>query len=266
MQSQALLRAYQLSPRVSSTFATQQRWLLAHVGLALHFEREEGGLGITNSRFLERVLMHRVASRNTADAFIKEMQKYGIIRLLPDVEDRRVRPMEPAEAAIDALAAWTVAHLATLDRLDGGSRAERFMAEPDGLRRLQPRIADGLLRSPAIRNPVRTVSLFTWLNNGGVIMDWLIAGLDPDHPEAERYSTPVTSVTELAGWMKLSRTHLSRKLRQAEALGSIGWLGPHGKSGMWVSAGFVREMLDAQAEKLAVIDAAFAEVFGPPEP
>jgi hypothetical protein len=262
-QSQALLEAYRHNPRISATFATQQRWLLAHVGVSLYFEESGAGKGMTTARFLDRVQLHRVSSRNTADAFIKEMQKYGIIRLLPVSTDRRVRPMEPAPEGIGALHAWTAAHLRTLDSLDGGRRTERFLADPEALRRLQPRIADGLLRTQAIREPVQTISLFTWLNNGGIIMDWLMAGLDASDPQAARFATPVTSVAELAEWLKLSRTHLSRKLREAEALGSIGWLGQHGKSAMWVSAGFVREMLDAQAEKLAVIAAAFREVFGP---
>jgi hypothetical protein len=157
MQSQALFQAYQQNPRVSSTFATQQRWLLAHIGLSLHFERADGAVGMTTAQFLERVRQHRVASRNTADAFIKEMQKYGIIVQLPGGDDRRIRPMEPGAAAIDALHAWTAAHLRTLDSLDGGGRAERFLSEPAALARLQPRIADGLLRTKAIREPVQTV-------------------------------------------------------------------------------------------------------------
>jgi hypothetical protein len=262
-QSGALLQAFQLDPRASSTFATQQRWLLAHIGLSLHFEGDGERVGITSVRFLDRVREHRVASRNTADAFIKEMLNYHIVRLVPHEGDRRVRPLEPTEATLGAFRLWTVAHLRTLDGLDGGSRLERFLADPDGLRRLQPRIAEGLLRSRAIREPVRTFSLFTWLDNGGVIMDWLIFGLDATEPRAERFSTPVTSIAELAGWLKLSRTHLSRKLRAAEALGSIGWQGRHGKSAMWVSAGFVGEMVEAQATKLSVIETAFREAFAP---
>lgn len=261
LQSAALLEAYRHNPRASSTFATQQRWLMAHIGLALHFERADAGGGITGARFLDRVAEHGVASRNTADAFLKEMLQYDIVRLVPNEGDRRARPMEPTEAALGVLHLWTLAHLLALDGLDGGSRAARFGAEPLALQRLQPRIAERLLRSPAIREPVRTFSLFTWLNNGGVIMDWLIVGLDHSDPRAERFATPVTSIAELAGWLKLSRTHLSRKLREAEALGSIGWQGRHGKSAMWVSAGFVQEMIEAQAVKLAAVDQAFGEAF-----
>ncbi|MBL6617709.1 MAG: hypothetical protein ISP45_27110, partial [Reyranella sp.] len=59
----------------------------------------------------------------------------------------------------------------------------------------------------------------------------------------------------------LSRTHLSRKLKAAEALGSIGWQGKRGQSLMWVSSGFRREYAMAQAIKLAIVDSAFASCF-----
>jgi hypothetical protein len=66
----------------------------------------------------------------------------------------------------------------------------------------------------------------------------------------------------MAERLMLSRTHLSRKLKAAEAMGSIGWQGKRGQSLMWVSSGFRREYAMAQAVKLAIVDAAFAACFG----
>ena len=126
------------------------------------------------------------------------------------------------------------------------------------LAQLQPLIADGLISSVPVREPKPTFSLFTWLNNGGVVMDWLISGVDPQNAGQERIPTGVLSVGDFARWLKLSRTHLARKLRDAEALGSVGWLGQRGHSVMWISNGFYGEYVAAQAVKLAIIDAAFA--------
>jgi hypothetical protein len=258
-----LLDTYEANPRASSVFATQQRWLMAHAGLALHFRRdpadERGGL--TAARFLDVIARHRVASRNTADAFIKEMVKYDVARYLPEARDRRVRPLAPTETSIGALTMWAIAHLTTLDGLDGGSRLAGFRAGPDSLARLQPLIADGLLTSAAVREPVATFSLFTWLNNGGVVMDWLISGIEAADVDAERIPTGVLSISDMAAWVKLSRTHLARKLRQAEAMGSIGWFGKRGDSTMWVSHAFRDEYAMAQAVKLAIIDAAYEACF-----
>lgn len=260
-QSRFLLQAYDFNPRLGSVFATQQRWLMAHVGLALHFRGVASGrhAGLTMARFLEAVAAHGVASRNTADAFLKEMLKYGVIQMLPSERDRRIHPMEPSQETLDAITNWTVVHLATLDCLDGGGRTAAFAADPRMIVSMEPQIADGLLASEMIRVPQPTFSLFTWLNNGGVIMDWLIAGLGDPSPDSTRVSTGVTSVADMAQWLKLSRTHLSRKLREAELMGSLGWEDQRGHSAMWVSMAFLDEIAVAQSTKLAIIDSAFEQ-------
>lgn len=253
-QAKALLAAYQSSPRLSSVFATQQRWLMAHAGLALYFR--QGAL--RTARFLQLVEQHSVASRNTADAFIKEMLQYNYVELLPGT-DRRSNPLRPTDQTLQTLAAWAMVHLTTLDGLDGGRRLEAFASRPDALSRLKPLIADGLLTSRPIRAPEKTFSLFTWLNNGGVVMEWLISGAEPSLIEQDRIPTGVVSIGEFAKLLKLSRTHLARKLREAEDLGSVGWLGQRGNSTMWVSRGFYHEYMGAQAVKLAIIDEAFEQ-------
>jgi hypothetical protein len=79
----------------------------------------------------------------------------------------------------------------------------------------------------------------------------------------QRWLTDVTSVTGLAQRLKLSRTQFGRKLAAAEAMGSLGWAGARGRSRLWVSQGFRREYQKAQANKLAVIDAACEACFTP---
>jgi len=257
-QSSTLLQAFSANPRLSAVFATQQRWLLAHAALALHFrDAASGEPSVRLSRFFAKVEQHAISSRNTADAFAKEMVNYGYATLTNAPGDRRSRPMVIAGAALDAIHGWAAAHLFTLDRFDGGNRLETFLTMEGAIALLEPEIADGLLTSQTIRAPQDTFSLFTWLNNGGVIMDWLVSGLGEISADGSRYPTAVGSLGEMAGWLKLSRTHLARKMREAEAMGSLGWTGKRGDSAMWVSSGFVREIIDAQAEKLAVIDAAY---------
>jgi len=94
--------------------------------------------------------------------------------------------------------------------------------------------------------------------------DRLIAGIEAVGADAERIPTSVNSTTEMASWLRLSRTHLARKLREAEALGSIGWFGQRGHSVMWVSNSFRHEYATAQAVKLAIIDNAYEAAFSPP--
>lgn len=259
-----MLNAYAASPRLSSVFATQQRWLMAHVALALYFRRVPGDdrTGFNAARFFDVIRRHDVASRNTADAFLKEMLHYHHAHYLPGGSDKRVRSLEPSKEAIEALNGWAIAHLATLDALDGGRRLIIYLADDKALARLQPLIADALLTHELVRRPPKTFSLFTWLNNGGVVMDGLIAGIEPAAPEVECMPTSVFSIADMAEWLKLSRTHLTRKLREAEAMGSIGWEGRRGKSMMWVSKEFRAEYAMAQAVKLSIIDTAFEASVG----
>lgn len=265
-QSQLLQQTYDSNPRLASVFGSQHRWLMAQVALALHFSgcSSGKGTGVNSAQVLDAVSRHGVASRNTADAFLKEMLKYGFARYVPGAADKRTRPLEATETSLEAIHGWIGIHLATLDGLDHGRRLETYLGTPGALAALHPGIAAGLLSSARVRKPERTVSLFTWLNNGGVIMDWLIAGIEETDAEAERVPTAVASVAAMAQRLNLSRTHLSRKLKDAEALGSIGWQGKRGESVMWVSSGFRREYAMAQAVKLAIIDAAFAACFSRP--
>lgn len=259
-QARSLLMMQEASPRIASLFATQQRWLMAHAALAQYFrgEARDPGAGVLAERFLEIIARHELASRNTASAFLKEMLKYDIIRFVADSEGRRHRPLEPAPAVLMALFQWHALHLATLDGLDGGARVASFRARPALLGAIQPLIADGLIGSGDVRKPERTFSLFTWVDEGGIVMDRLIVGCQQGADGHARIPTDVTSISRLAQRLNLSRTQLGRKFAEAEAMGSLGWSGPRGKSSLWVSADFRREYHAAQAVKLAIIDTAFA--------
>jgi hypothetical protein len=264
-QAATLLSLHAINPRISSVFATQQRWLMAHLALSLYFR--SGGTGaaraIRAAKFIEAIVSHGVASRNTADAFLKEMQKYGHLQKGPAGRDRRTRPLKPTSVSIEMISAWVATHLATLDALDDGDRRAVFLARPQSIALIHPVIADGILQSNAIREPAPTFSLFTWLNEGGIVMDWLYVGLGEVAPDCQRIPSTVASFSDLGERISLSRTHLARKLRMAEDLGSLGWLGERGRSTMWVSPGFVHEYHAQQAVKLAIIDGAFHETLAP---
>jgi hypothetical protein len=258
-QAQALLLTHQASPRTASPFATQQRWLMAQAALAKYFRNEaiEAGTGVLAERFIDLVVRHDIASRNTAAAFINEMLKYGVVRHVAASEGRRHRPVEPSPTTLAVLLHWHVVHLATLDGLDGGARAATLRARPALLGAIQPLIADGLLASSTVRKPDKTFSLFAWINDGGIVMDRLIVGCQ-EVAGLRKIPTDVMSVSSLARGLNLSRSQLSRKFAAAEAMGSLGWTGARGKSPLWVSDGFRLEYHAAQAVKLAIIDAAFA--------
>lgn len=255
-QSGALIGAFEADPRPTSVFATQQRWLMAHTAFGLYFRSPHSR--IVPSEFLKLVEQHKVASRNTADAFIKEMVQYGLARPAEGAEDKCTRPIVPSAESLQQIAGWLMLHLGSLDGLDGGTRLQMLQANADMLARMQPMIADALLTTPSIREPVHTFALFTWLNGGGIVMDRIMTSIPQIDPAADRIATGISSVDALIGGLVLSRSHLVRKLREAETLGSLGWTGRVDRSTIWVSQTFWREYATAQAVKLAIVDQAFA--------
>jgi hypothetical protein len=268
LQSASMLSMREEDPRGSANFATQQRWLMSHVGLALYFRGLSAGHrnGLHITRFLDIVVAAEIASRNTADSYLKEMIYYKYVELLPSPVDRRLRPIAPAPKALAAVDGWLRAHLYTLDCLAGGNRLAAYENASNALQLMQPLIYEGLVAAHAVRNPEKTFSLFTWLDNGGTVMDWLMASMEEAPIEAERVAVGPISTVEMAQHLTLSRTHLARKLREAENLGSLGWEGRRGHSVMWVSRGFREEYAAAQAIKLSIIDQACEAALGPANP
>ncbi|HUD50643.1 hypothetical protein [Parvibaculum sp.] len=259
----ALLRALEQFPRLSSVFASEQRGMMANIAFGLYFDPASDlpRRGIVLARFLELVEERGVASRNTADVFIKEMIKYGYLRPFAVEGDRRKRPLEPTETSMASFVTWVVVHLETLDGFDGGARIDTVMRDLDVLSRLQPHIAVDLVGDGGQAKYPETLALFAWVNNSKLFSLRILAGMGDVEPEARRVATDIDSVAELATWMSVSQTHLARKLREAEDLGSIGWSGRRGQSPMWISTGFLKELIDEQSSRLAVFDAAFDAVF-----
>ena len=83
----------------------------------------------------------------------------------------------------------------------------------------------------------------------------------PFRDDDSRFLTDIESTADLTRWMNVSRTHLARKLRDAEDMGSLGWCGDRGNSQMWISSGFLHEIVSEQASRLAFFDMAYELVF-----
>ncbi len=254
------LEVQQAAPRLTSQFSTQQRWLLSHAALSRYFRGVSASRpGLTRREFVEDALAHRLASRNTAQAFFAESLKYGILLPTKAVAGSVTLLAAPAPAALWALNEWYLAHLSALDALDDGDRAARLRASGSKiLPRLQPVVSDGLLASRVIRTPVPDYAVFASVDEGGTLMDRLIAGLDvATARDEERAVTGVTSVSALARSLDLSRTHAGRTLAAAIALGSLGWSGAAGRSPLWLSRSFRTGYAHMQAAKLVIIGDAF---------
>lgn len=253
-QANGFLERFTEMPQVARVFASHQRWLLAQIALMIYCENGQ----IVPARFFDRVEANAVASRNTADAFLKEIETYGIINAVSSA-DRRSRPLVASNMTIGAALSWLELHMDTLDGFDGGQRKGNFYAAGRDLRKLHPLIAAEFLHTPELREQPKIFDPFVWLNNGNIIIDWLIANSQPAPETAERISVGIVSIQKMSETFHLSRTHLTRKLVDAARLGTIGWLGARGRSELWVSNEFRMEYARAQAVKLEIIDRACAQ-------
>ena len=259
-QSESLLAFNAHDPRFAGVFATQHRWLMAHIGLALYFRQtsDSGHPEFSAAGFLEAIQHHKVTSRNTAAAFLAEMMKYGILTKVPHRRDRRIGVLVPTELTIEAFIAWVKIHLATLDRLDGGRRGEINLTV-ERLSRFQPLVAEGLLQNSLIRQPPPALTHFMSVNNGFLIMERLIHCVETRDDRQGRCQTSLRSIQDVVSGFRLSRSHSARKIGEGEALGIVGWDGAKGRSNIWVSTDFVDSFLLQQKVKLSIIDKAFAQ-------
>jgi hypothetical protein len=257
-QAAVFLEIERQTPRAGSIFGTQQRYLLAQLASAMMFADGKGELHL--SRYLEAVLEHRIASRNTAHDFIREMEHYGIIKPAPSPADKRSRPLVLPEQTQRLLGIWVAIHLQTLDAFDKGARDRDFRENPQRIAQVYPRIVSRILASQNSTAPQGTFSLFTWMNDGGLVMDKMIATIADFNPADGRVVTGIATLDELAAALRVTKTHLSRKMAEAERGGHVGWVGRRGASRLWLSPQFLEEYVGYQADKLARIDEAYAEV------
>lgn len=259
-----IISTYNANQRICSVFASQQRWLMALAGFSLYYGGSDGEPpGLHANRFAIYVVENEIASHNTALSFIQEMLEGGFLRYLPVAPDRRSRPMEPTEEAVRHLSKWLSIHLSVLDRLDGGRRIALLTRRPELIAALQTAISVGIIESDNLRRPGETFDLFTWVNSGGVIMDYLISRVGLIDSATQRAIVGRIAFTDICSHFPISRTHAKRLMRRAVEMQSIGWTGSSGRSQLWLSSGFIQEYRNFQAEKFAIVDAAWKNVFGP---
>lgn len=261
--ARGMVTMYADNPRLASIFASQQRWLMAQSGLALHHDHTPGNpsTGLYSGRFIDYVVANEIASRNTAAAFVQEMVAYRFARYVTVQPNKRNRPLEPTETALDYVWKWLGAHLAILDVLDGRSRVATLGGAPDRFGHLQAAVARALVGSDRVRRQGPTFDLFTWVNSGGVVMDDLFSRIAAFNPQAERLAIGRVSPGDLSARFMISKTHLKRIFDKAAQLGSMEWEIPPGRGQVWLSRAFIREYWDYQAEKFSLIDRAFEDAF-----
>jgi hypothetical protein len=185
------------------------------------------------------------------------MLHYRMAQVGPTGADRRIRPVVLAGSTVEALQSWLAVHLESLDALDGGDRRARLHREPGLLAQVHPLIVRRVLSSKTTMQPARIFALFGDMNDGGLLMDKMIASLADVPAGTERLPTFVRSFEQLSAPLRISRTHLRRKLAVLEREGHVGWSGKRCASALWISQDLFGEYENYQIDKLLNIEAAW---------
>lgn len=247
------------TPRLSRLKASHRKWLMTQSLYALNLQRTEDDplSGLTATRFVEVVMKVGAASRNTATAYLAELVAYKFLRDVPGVPDRRVRVLEATEPSNAGMTSWFTAHMACLDRLDGGDREATSIADPRIFRIAQPYAAAKLVEHPDWRDPPETIGHFLWSDLGGIVLHDLISRIDEYDPAAERTFVGPTTLAELGESYTVSSTNLKRMFKKAETDGLLGWELPRRRGSLWLSRRFTGDYFHWQSTKFAALEEAF---------
>lgn len=254
---------YDGNPRLARLLSSHQRWLLSQCAFALHIEHDPDvpGSGLTASRLRDMITASNAASRNTVLNFLDQLHCYRFIRLAGETA-RRPRRYEATEVTHQGMVRWMLANLATLDRVDGGSRAQTLAARPELFKLIQPHAARRSFEHDGWREPPPRVAMFMWTEAGGLVMDELVRRIEASDASAERYDIGRVDARAMAEHFMMSRTHLQRLLRRAVEAGGLQWQDEGKKTHLWFMADLLNEYCGWQAIKFSIIDEAFDHALG----
>ncbi len=254
--ARTLRAAYHDNPRIARLLSAHQKWLMTQAGMALNLE--SGTSGFTVAQVRDLVTQNGVASRNTVQNYLDQLEIYRYIEKVPpvSVRPRRYRATAVSEQSIFM---WYVANLNALDGLDGATRAAQMMARPELLALAQPRAARKCLQDRSWVEPPERVGLFLWTEAGALVMDDFISRIEDGDRQCDRIDIGFVDARAMSAEFMMSRTHLQRLLNKAAEQGTMGWHDDSLRSGMWFSRDFLDEYCRWQAIKFKYVNDAFAE-------
>lgn len=254
-----LITIHRDTPRLARLKASHRKWLMTQSMYALSIQRREDdpNSGLNPARFIGIATTIGAASRNTADAFLKELLAYKFLREVVHGTDKRMRFLETTEASDRAMMSWFMGHMRGLDRLDGGERERICAADPRIFRLAQPRAAERLIANPVWRYPADSIRAFLFAEFGGMILHELMNQIDAFSAVEGRVVVGPVSVPALAQQYGISVTNIKTMFKKTEEAGFVGWIGTRGNRTLWLSEAFLADYLMWQAQKFSALDEAF---------
>ncbi|SEQ97412.1 hypothetical protein SAMN04488043_11250 [Thalassovita gelatinovora] len=229
------------------------------IGLHLEHRRDPTCPQLTPKSLFAALDGTGVASRNTVQAFLRELTR---VQLVDSVAPKTIRQRAPkvSEKSEKLMQVYIDIHLHALDTIDGADRRAFLQRNPSFLFFVQPEFAKRICRSAAWYDPPETIRCFTNSTSGSSILHDLVLATQALRVDVDdRVWVGTVSAAGLAQRYQVSPAHVARMLSRASELGAIGWSHAGRRGDCWLSAPLCKSYLLWQAEKLSILSYAFKD-------
>ena len=215
--SQGVVRLFEGHYMANKVMATMARQVICMAVLALHFDNTSGSNGATISAIQRITTDAKLCSLSATAATINLLEKIGLIKRVQDQTDRRILLIQPTDRLLGCAKNLVAVAVSAADRLfplrryrdlldDAGGFMERYFAS--SLYSLLD-ISTWISGQPGSR-------LFSTSDSGEILLCKLMSL--KNSPGDNLVSFPFHEIGSLYG---VSRTHIRRLMRRAEAAGLV---------------------------------------------
>lgn len=249
--AQGLLAMYDQNPALVRLIGNHQKWLLTGLiyGAYLKSVAPDAARPFCAAQVIEDAQAADILSRNTVQQTMDALSAYGLLGRRAHEDDKRVTLLSIPDHIHGSTRGWVALHCQALDGLDGGDRARRLAARPEGFATLHRAFMAGLTAPGGWRDPPEDVALFQDARHGFLIAEHLAANAEPD---GERFMARGFTRSGAERRYGVGRSTVHRLFQAAEAKGVFTPVA----GGVAVSRDFMASYVGWQARKFAALDLA----------
>ncbi|MDS7594912.1 hypothetical protein [Agrobacterium tumefaciens] len=259
-----MLELNTIAPRTARYVSNVPNWLMTQGAVLLYFEhlRKKSAPNLTSANLLKLFAAHEVSavSKNTIVSHLGEMRRYGLVSDDKTNTGKRAKPLLLSETGQELVCRWFNGHLMSLDMMDGGTRHERSLNEPELLYRAHPRAVRILLGEKGWSDPPDSVGTFAWVESGSNILHDLFLRTPPQIDLPDRIWVGSISASDITGAYIISRSHAQRVFARAKERQLLGWERSGNGGSLWISRDLIESYRLWQALKFAAIQIAWSEI------
>jgi hypothetical protein len=212
---------YQGNRLLNTLVNDRGRLLIGYLAMYLHHSSDDGRPGLTLGRMKALCVEQNICSANRAEAIVMMMRLFGYLAPASGAEDRRMRLLVPTERLTETLEQrWRDMFEAAEMLMPEGTDALMAMRRPQFVAGFAIELVKHFLAGFRFLDHAPGLELFAERNGGlTALLGIALAGETGDTFPPKR-PVPV-SISGIAGRFGVSRVHVRKLLRDAQATGLI---------------------------------------------